>query len=99
VIWSSGRDLDIIPALAGKGRAIQYLIQFLALDSHKVIVAGDSGNDQTMFDEFKLGIVVANAQPELKRLANKGSQSGIYFADQPYAAGVEEGLHYFGLLP
>ncbi len=98
-IWSSGRDLDIIPSAAGKGKAIRYLIQFLTLVSRRVVVAGDSGNDRTMFDEFEHGIVVANAQPELTRLGDETLQPGIYFAKQPYAAGVEEGLRNFGLLP
>jgi sucrose-6F-phosphate phosphohydrolase len=99
VIWSSGRDLDIIPSAAGKGKAIRYLIQFLALGSRKVVVAGDSGNDHSMFVEFEHGIVVANAQPELKRLRDELPQPGLYFARQPFAAGVEEGLQNFGLLP
>jgi sucrose-6F-phosphate phosphohydrolase len=98
VIWSSGRDLDIIPAAAGKGKAIRYLIQLLRLDPLSVVVAGDSGNDRSMFEEFEQGIVVANAQPELKQLHNEDPIPGIYFAKQPFAAGVEEGLQNFGLL-
>jgi hydroxymethylpyrimidine pyrophosphatase-like HAD family hydrolase len=99
VIWSSGRDLDIIPSAADKGKASRYLIQFLALGSRKVVVAGDSGNDRSMFEEFDHGIVVANAQPVLKRLRDELPHPGIYFARQPFAAGVEEGLQNFGLLP
>lgn len=99
VIWSSGRDLDIIPSAAGKGKAIRYLVTFLALGSARIVVAGDSGNDRSMFDEFENGIIVANAQPELKRLGDGTPQPGIYFARQAYAAGVEEGLRNFGLLP
>lgn len=99
VIWSSGRDLDIIPSAAGKGKAIRYLVQFLGFGSPRVVVAGDSGNDRSMFDEFEHGIVVANAQPELKRLGEDTPQPGHYFARQPFAAGVKEGLQHFGLLP
>lgn len=97
VIWSSGRDLDIIPAAAGKGKAIRFLLDYLELASQKVIVAGDSGNDRTMFDEFSHGIVVANAQPELKKLRNENRPS-VYFAQTAYAAGVAEGLRHFGVL-
>lgn len=99
VVWSSGRDLDIIPAAAGKGKAIHYLIGFLQLSPKEVIVAGDSGNDRTMFDEFSHGIVVANAQPELKKLEknDEDPQSAVYFAQNSFAAGVEEGLHHFGV--
>ena len=97
VIWSSGRDLDIIPAAAGKGKAIRFLLKFLELEAGQVIVAGDSGNDRTMFEEFQHGIIVANAQPELKRLPEE-NDGAHYRAQKPYAAGVREGLHHFGVL-
>ncbi len=97
VVWSSGRDLDILPAAAGKGKAIRFLIDFLELSPQKVIVAGDSGNDRSMFDEFSQGIVVNNAQPELKKM-KEDSSADIYFAQKPFAAGVEEGLIHFDLL-
>lgn len=98
VIWSSGKHLDILPAAAGKGKAIRFLIRFLGLSPTQIIVAGDSGNDRTMFDEFGCGIVVANAQPELKRLKKEDPRLTFYFAKNSYAGGVEEGLRYFGVL-
>lgn len=99
VIWSSGKDLDILPAAAGKGKAIRFLLSFLDLEPQQVITAGDSGNDRSMLEEFEHGIVVANAQPELKKLKEDvTSNSKLYFAHKPYAAGVAEGLRYFGVL-
>jgi sucrose-6F-phosphate phosphohydrolase len=97
VVWSSGRDLDIIPAAAGKGKAIQFVIDFLALAADKVIVAGDSGNDRSMFDTFDQGIVVGNAQPELKRLQDENHEANHYFAQENFAAGVIEGLRHYGV--
>lgn len=97
VVWSSGVDLDVIPAAAGKGHAIRFLLQHLGLRPQSVIVAGDSGNDLSMFETFSQGIVVANAQPELKELREDG-QPGHYFADSSFAAGVAEGLRHFGVL-
>ncbi|MFN2115992.1 MAG: HAD-IIB family hydrolase [Anaerolineae bacterium] len=98
VVWSSGRDLDVIPAAAGKGKAIRFLIDHLGLAPRQVVVAGDSGNDRTMFDEFGCGVVVANAQPELAAMRDEESARDIYFADGRYAAGVAEGLAHYGLL-
>lgn len=97
VVWSSGKHLDIIPAAAGKGKAIRFLIGHLHLTPRQVIVAGDSGNDRSMFEEFAQGIIVANAQPELKRWAET-SGAPAYLARQSFAAGVEEGLRHFGVL-
>ncbi len=99
VVYSSGRDLDIIPAAAGKGKAIRFLISFLNIEAENTVVAGDSGNDKSMFDEFSHGIVVGNAKPELKKLRNEHPGSGLYFAKSYYAAGVREGLKAFGMLP
>lgn len=98
VVWSSGRDLDIIPAAAGKGKAISFLIEHLGLRPRQVVVAGDSGNDRSMFDEFGCGVVVANAQPELAALRDTLAADGIYFAKQPFAAGVAEGLEHLGVI-
>lgn len=99
VVWSSGRDLDILPAASGKGKAIRFLIDSLNLSPETVIVAGDSGNDRTMFEEFGQGVIVGNAKPELKQLKEEtNSHTNYYFAEKFYAAGVEEGLQHFGKL-
>lgn len=98
VTWSSGRDLDILPEAAGKGKAIAFLLELNCMSFDRVIVAGDSGNDATMFEHFRRGVVVANAQPELLSLAEEMKSELIYVSNLPYAAGVEEGLEYFGVL-
>jgi sucrose-6F-phosphate phosphohydrolase len=98
VVWSSGRDLDILPASSGKGKAIRFLVQRQGLASDRVIVAGDTGNDATMFVEFLKGVVVANAQQELLDLADSLVGGNVYLARNPYAAGVEEGLEHFRVL-
>lgn len=97
VVWSSGKHLDILPAAAGKGNAIRFLIDFLQLAPQKVITAGDSGNDRSMLEAFEYGIIVGNAQPELKQLQAESQRNGYYFAQNSFAAGVEEGLRHFGL--
>jgi sucrose-6F-phosphate phosphohydrolase len=98
VVWSSGRDLDILPAASGKGKAIRFLVEHEGLDPERVVVAGDTGNDASMFLEFNRGVVVANAKPELLELARDLGDPRVYCAGQPYAAGVEEGLEHYGVL-
>jgi len=98
VVWSSGRDLDILPTSAGKGKAIRFLAEHQGLDTQQLVVAGDTGNDADMFEEFAKGVVVANAQPELTGLAQSLTTERIYLAQRPFAAGVEEGLEHFGVL-
>lgn len=94
VIFSGGKNLDLIPARAGKGSAIQFLSQRLAIDPACVVVAGDSGNDVDMFVAPNKGIIVANADEDLKSLHD----DHIYRAAAAYAAGVLEGLRYWGVL-
>ncbi len=98
VVWSSGQDLDILPAAAGKGKAIRFLLEERGIDTHSVVVAGDSGNDSSMFQAFDRGIMVGNAKPELLALKRKFPENRWYAAEDSYAAGVKEGLEHFGLL-
>jgi sucrose-6F-phosphate phosphohydrolase len=93
-IFSAGKFLDLIAARAGKGEAIHYLREQTAVPPERVVVAGDSGNDIEMFMAPFRGIVVSNADGDLKRL----SGSHIYKATRPYAGGVLEGLRYWGAL-
>lgn len=95
VIYSSSRDLDILPASANKGTAAAFLARTWNIAHDNVIVCGDSGNDQSMFDQGFRGIVVSNAMDELKQLNGKN----VYHAQQPFAAGVLEGLEHFFAAP
>jgi sucrose-6F-phosphate phosphohydrolase len=92
VIFSNRIKLDIVPEAAGKGSAIRYLVDRLGLPADRVIVAGDSGNDKDMFQSPFRGVVVGNADADLKALQG----DHIYFAQSDHAAGVREGLDYWG---
>lgn len=91
IVYSSSRDLDILPAGVDKGAAATALAAAWGLDPWHVIVAGDTGNDASMFAQGFRGIVVANAQEELRHI----EAPTIYQAQQSYAAGVQEGLSYW----
>lgn len=91
LVYSSIRDLDILPAATNKGTAATFLARHWGIDRDRVIVAGDSGNDLEMFRTGFRGIVVGNAQPELRRL----HAADVYHAQAKYAAGVLEGLQHW----
>jgi sucrose-6F-phosphate phosphohydrolase len=94
VVYSGGKDLDVIPRSAGKGAVVRYLQSRLQIDAHRVVVAGDSANDREMFVDPYRGIVVANASPALKEVrCNR-----VYHAASPHAGGVLEGLRFWGAL-
>jgi sucrose-6F-phosphate phosphohydrolase len=91
VVYSSNRDLDVVPAGVDKGSAATFMARHWKIDPQRTIVAGDSGNDAAMFRAGFRGIVVGNAQKDLRAL--KGPH--IYHATAEYAAGVLEGLDYW----
>ena len=98
VVYSSGRDLDILPAASGKGKAIRFLVEHRSIDPADVTVAGDTGNDIAMFEHFTRGVVVGNAKPELMDYARSRNDGELHIAQAHFAAGVEEGLSHFGLI-
>ncbi|GEM_PF-96782 len=97
VVYSSARDLDILPAESTKGGALQWLCGNLGFSTENILVAGDTGNDASMFllPGVK-GIVVENAQPELIEAVVK---TPTFNATMVVADGVLEGLQYFGVIP
>jgi sucrose-6F-phosphate phosphohydrolase len=96
VDYSSSRDLDILPLYANKGNALHWLIRRLGIKESETLVAGDAGNDNSMFlINGVQGIIVENAQPELF-LAT--IEMPTYTATKPFADGVLEGLQHFGVI-
>lgn len=97
VVYSSLRHLDVLPRRANKGNALAWLCRRLEIPLTAVLVAGDTGNDSSMFllPEVR-GIVVENAQPELFEAVVK---LPVYVSRQVMADGVLEGLKHFGVIP
>lgn len=88
VIYSSRRDLDVLPAAASKGTAARYVSEQWAIPAERVVVCGDCGNDASMFEHGFRGVIVGNADAELKSLAGPG----IHLSQRSYAQGVLDGL-------
>ncbi|WEX86973.1 HAD family hydrolase [Sinorhizobium garamanticum] len=96
LIYSSSRDLDILPRAGGKGSALAWICRELAVDLDEVVVAGDTGNDREMFDMPRVrGVVVANALAELRQV---GRERRHFLARNSYADGVIEGLRHWGVI-
>lgn len=93
VIYSSGRDLDFVPAGSGKGNAVRHVASRLGVPMSDVVTCGDSGNDREMLALGCPAAVVANHQPELLPMPG-----AIYRARGAYAAGVREALMHYGHL-
>ncbi|MFW5871027.1 MAG: HAD-IIB family hydrolase [Verrucomicrobiota bacterium] len=95
VIYSHKAFLDILPIRASKGLAVRYLSIKWGIPIGKILVAGDSGNDEEMLKGNTLGVVVGNYSDELDKL---DGDPRVYFAEASYADGIIEGVRHYNLL-
>lgn len=98
IVYSSNRDLDILPANADKGNALIWLCRKLGYGLDEVVVAGDTGNDSDMFAlDGVRGILPANARNELReRFAGRDH---VFEAAGREADGVIQGLRHWMEIP
>lgn len=92
-IFSHNQFLDILPLRASKGDALRYLALKWGYPLDKLLVAGDSGNDEQMLTGNTLAVVVGNHSPELEKLRDRPH---IYFAQGHYAQGILEAIEHYG---
>ncbi len=96
VVYSSARDLDILPRHATKSGALSWLCERLGVSLDTVLVAGDTGNDASMFRLPGVrGIIVENALPELFEAT---VDRPTYSSRQILADGVLDGLCHYGVV-
>lgn len=93
MVLSAGKYLDILPAGVNKGFTLKQLLEVLALPHQKVLVAGDSMNDYSMYETGFKGVVVGDSEPEL--VARTAGMPHVLQAQRPGAGGILEALEFF----
>ncbi|WP_142684168.1 HAD-IIB family hydrolase [Chitinophaga polysaccharea] len=93
LVLSAGKYLDILPAGVNKGFTLKQLLQVLALPHQKVLVAGDSMNDYSMYETGFKGVVVGDSEPEL--VARTAGMPHVLQAQRPGAGGILEAMDFF----
>jgi len=88
-----GQYLDVMPQRASKGLALRYIAERWQIPLERIFVAGGSGADDDMMRGNMLAAVVANRHHE--ELSQLVDVERIYFAKQPFAAGILEALDYY----
>jgi sucrose-6-phosphatase len=98
IIYSSDRDVDVLPRRSGKGRALRHVRNILNMPLNRTVACGDSGNDIAIFTENTFGIIVGNARAELIQWYRANQRANLHLASSNCAAGILEGLRHFGWL-
>ena len=93
VFLSFGQFLDIVPVRASKGFALRWFADQWEIPLEHILVAGGSGADEDMMRGNTMAVVVANRHHE--ELSGLIDQDRIYFAKQPYAAGILEAIEHY----
>ncbi len=91
-VLSHNMYLDVIPLRAGSGLSIRHLLYKWGFNAERLLVAGDSGNDEEMLSGNSLGVVVSNYSKELEKLRGRPR---IYFSESSHAKGILEGVDYY----
>lgn len=95
LVYSSQRDLDIIPAAAGKGAALSHLMARFGIGLADLLTCGDSANDRDMLCLGGPAVAVGNAHAEL---VETGLPTTVLRAKGHAADGILEALTHYGWL-
>lgn len=107
LIWSIDQKaglglLDVLPASANKLHAIRFLMQQQGFGDENTVFAGDSGNDLDVLLSSIPSVLVANADDEIKALAEQAHKDTLYIAgggylgmNGNYSAGILEGVAHY----
>ncbi|MBN1982266.1 MAG: HAD-IIB family hydrolase [Chitinivibrionales bacterium] len=94
-IVSHGCYIDIIPLQLGKAAAVRFIVSREKIPGDRIVVAGDSGNDRSLFESNYFGIIPSNAYAELIECMKPERH---YLSGKPSALGVLDGLLHFGFV-
>lgn len=94
---SDNRFFDVLPKGVSKGPSLRRLLDFLAVEAARTLVAGDTMNDHSMLVSGLPAVAVGNSEEALvERIADI---EHVYHADAPGVAGIAEAISHFRLFP
>jgi HAD superfamily hydrolase (TIGR01484 family) len=65
LLFSAGKYFDVLPKGVNKGRTLTRLVAHLGLDPEEVMVAGDTLNDLSMYEQGFKGVCVGDSEEGL----------------------------------
>lgn len=69
--------LDVTPKNIGKGYALNYLSNFLHVDSNDIMAIGDNVNDIDMLQSCGIGVTLADSYDEIKKIATYTTTNSV----------------------
>ncbi|MCC7550932.1 MAG: phosphoglycolate phosphatase [Methanobacterium sp.] len=87
-IYDTKFALHITDPTVDKGSSLLHVARDMGVKPHEIMAVGDSENDLEFLKVAGLKVAVANAEPELKAIAD-------YVTEKPYGDGVKEALERF----
>lgn len=93
-LLSADRFFDVLPKGVSKGTTLTRLVDALGLDADRVLVAGDTMNDLSLFETGFKGVAVGNSEPRLVAAVRR--LSNVYRSPFPGAGGITDAIRHFG---
>jgi phosphoglycolate phosphatase len=87
-LYDTGFAIHITDPSVNKGSSLICLAQDLGVEPNEIMAVGDSENDLEFLEVAGIKVAVANADQELKSLAD-------YISQKPYGDGVKEAIERF----
>ncbi len=96
LLHSAERYLDVLPAGVNKGSTLRALVDHLGIDDDRVLVAGDTLNDLSMFGIGFAGVCVGRSEDSLIKATREYDRT--LHASEPGCGGILQALDHFGLI-
>ncbi|TYC56891.1 glucosylglycerol-phosphate synthase [Marinobacter sp. BW6] len=96
VLFSASKYLDILPRGVNKGSTLTRLVEHLEADPESVLVAGDTLNDLSMYQQSFKGVCVGASETGL--LEETELQARVFHAEATGCGGILEAFEHFGFL-
>ena len=96
VLFSASKYLDILPRGVNKGSTLARLVDHLEADPDSVLVAGDTLNDLSMYQQNFKGVCVGASETGL--LEETEFQARVFHAQATGCGGILEAFEHFGFL-